>query len=349
MAGFTIRPRLFAMLAFAALASILAVYIADFYPASTNSFAVGKDVVHYHDVSDASNFTDVEAQRPVTFAESVIEKRALTWDQAMIKGKSLFRIMAAADTAYCQPPSRWTDYADLPKYGWRKLSVELSNTERNYDYLMASLIPNTIDMSQPWPVGIDLRLSPALNKIVTWLHHARSTVLYKPQGSTVPIPYIVRYWASYINIFNAADGVIVSGENVGPDAAIREGRNPRFTGAVIPLKQWSDVVFLDWVDQCRMSAKPVRGLRYLVRSSIFGADVIDTIFRASNGGRAPVAGAPPAAPPVWAHKRRYPRPVDERDLEFGTTSDSSIFFALLGTPQGSGVVVPRPACAAARP
>ena len=40
------------------------------------------------------------------------------------------------------------------------------------------------------------------------------------------------------------------------------------------------------------------------------------------------------APPVWTQKLRFGRPQDEDELEFG---NSDIFFALLGTPHGSGV------------
>ena len=205
MAVLSMRPRLFVMVTLAALVFTLAVYITDLYPAPrpTKLPDVSNYITSLHDVSNAFNFNSTISRNssPNTLAQSTLERRVLSWAQAITKGKDNFRTMASADVPSGQRDSRWLDYADLPKYGWSKWPEADANTDENYDYQIANLLPNVAQVSQAWPIGINLRLSQSFNKIVTWLHRSKSIVLYTPQGGNppVPVPYLVSW-----NVFSCS-------------------------------------------------------------------------------------------------------------------------------------------------
>ncbi|KAK4546053.1 hypothetical protein LTR36_002190 [Oleoguttula mirabilis] len=316
MAGFNayrVRPKLMLMI-IAALAVILAVFKAEFHRTTTDSSDLVNDRAIYDGVRvlEAIDLTstnidvvsdplDLTERTPATFAERGLDKRVLTWAQAMRKGQGNLLAMSSSDLAFCQPPSRWTDYNALGSYGWKMRDLTQSNTPAQYAVAMRGLTLNAVSLSHPWPNGISLVVTrPEDNVIVVWVQRKLSTVTYTPQGSNIPVQYNPT-GGQYGNIYNVIDGVIIARENFGPDAMSRN--DDSFQGEVVPLKQWSDVTFLEWQNQCTAKNKRVGNINYIVRSNVRGVDVINTIFTALENARQ-LNGVPPA----WTQRVTFVRP-----------------------------------------
>lgn len=154
--------------------------------------------------------------------------KSWTYQDYINEGSYLLCSLYAPVIAVTQ--SKWTDQNALTNYGWRRGSV------------------NWVDVSNgnPIPLGqvfgdsqIGLDSSDTDNVRVT----IRQMVGVTVDGQTYPASE-----GEYMNVFNLGrqKGAILGDMNYGPDI---EGakQDPPVTGSsVVPLKQWSDVVFLQW-------------------------------------------------------------------------------------------------------
>ncbi|KAJ5714584.1 uncharacterized protein N7483_011765 [Penicillium malachiteum] len=221
----------------------------------------------------------------------------LTYQEAIGKGNALYCLMSnTADGAeeYMQTfkagvpvASSWTEYSSLSTWGWS----DKANPEASYDQVLDNYIGTTLDLDTDDGIPV----THNQDEIVTV-----GNVEYPNSGGM------------YSNVFYVEQGLIVADENFSP-----QSRAPEFVAKGYPyvkLKQWSDVVFLDWQNQCSTNDGDITNLNYFIRFSIANLDAGSVIGEVTGG--ATIGG--------------YKTP-----MKFNAGSDE--FNALLGTPNGSGV------------
>lgn len=98
-------------------------------------------------------------------------------------------------------------------------------------------------------------------------------------------------------MFNVAEGVIAAEQNYSPDHQIIV---QELEGVQAPsLKQWSDLVFLDWQELWRRTGQTERNVEHFFRGSIENEDTLRFIRAARNGGD---PNGPEQRPPVVCSK-----------------------------------------------
>jgi hypothetical protein len=171
------------------------------------------------------------------------------YDKCLMRGAGLQRRLD--NDVESEPPSEWPNYGSLDYYGWETTGGKEYRLERGLSAVLQDLSLSTE------------RTANLRHKYV----HRRAT---KHEGHTYPPTQ-----ADYTNIFNVDGGAVIADLNVGPDTASQEG----FSGEVVPLKHYSDVVFLAWQHEAGDKAN---GLRYILRHDISNEqtkDVAEQILR----------------------------------------------------------------------
>lgn len=105
--------------------------------------------------------------------------------------------------------------------------------------------------------------------------------------------------------------------------------NARFSGGpIVPLKHWSDVVFLEW--QNLPPPETPSPIKYVVKHQIQDLATKDMLFEACRRHGPPyVTGGTTVIP---SYETRWTVSADGRD-----ESGANAFWAILGTPHGIGV------------
>ncbi|RFU33648.1 hypothetical protein B7463_g2679, partial [Scytalidium lignicola] len=232
-----------------------------------------------------SSYPLTDQQQHLLPIESINDSRKIA-NTAVGKGQKLLCLLpvSAQDATSIQgSPSQspWTDYSSLQANGW---SVEDYNavSEGAFDELFEAL---NIDPSQNVGISLD--------------QDQTATVV----GQTYEISE-----GRYRSVFNVEGGVIVADDNLSPTKT-----EAAESGPVVPLHQWSDVVFLQWN---HIAASNVGNLKYIFRALITNEDtksMVDEAFQR----KGETIGA-------WED-----RVVFGMDTEEGQ--------AILGSPNGSGV------------
>lgn len=125
--------------------------------------------------------------------------------------------------------------------------------------------------------------------------------------------------AQYENVYNPGDGIIYAIDNYSP--AYRTRNQPDFR--LTPLRQWSDVAFLEWQESCKEADDtPVSNLRKVWRVNI---DNKDTQWVISNSLKHDKTPEETVLPPYWKNA-----------VTFSMESDAGK--ALIATPNGGGLV-----------
>jgi hypothetical protein len=171
-----------------------------------------------------------------------IQSRALSdeaYEKAQKKGSNLLcQLYASASSV---KGSIWKDPQALEDYGW-----VASDPEYKWDY-------NAPD-NDIGPALKDLGVSTdAFDNIKYGYWHQKES---KHDGHTYPATF-----GFYQNVFNVKAGVIVADSNFGPDYEKRFG----MAAETVPLKQYSDVVFLAWQKQ---AGDNIKNLKYVFRHKI---------------------------------------------------------------------------------
>jgi hypothetical protein len=178
--------------------------------------------------------------------------------------------------------SKYLDFQSLANHGWTMLGPH----NANYD-------EETIEVFN----SLGLSTADSANRDYHSEHDKDST----HEG--------IFYGASkgyYANVYNADGGMIVAGNNQGPTLKLRGIKN------LIPLRQYSDVVFLTW----RMVAGDrVKGLKYIMRHFIVNEQTIQVMEE------------------VLGRRGERLKPWPGVKIEFPERDA----LALLGTPNGRGV------------
>lgn len=144
----------------------------------------------------------------------------LPWDVAVETGNYLIALINGP--ASCVEQSEWTDYSDLPEYGWTQTWSQ------------------EVDQPQSF-VGMwsDMQLSTKGIKWTQWKHTRQSVIdqrVYRPTQ------------AQYNNVYSRE--IIIAEASYGPDYQGKFEKPPVTGDEIIPLKQWSDVTFLEYQNYC---------------------------------------------------------------------------------------------------
>lgn len=225
-----------------------------------------------------------------------INDEQLAWDQAVRKGNILVALMNGP--VDCVEPSQWTNIDDLAANGWTQEVNRATRLEEPFKSIWLELgIPRT-----------DV-------KRIEWKHSKSSApigpggMIYRPTE------------AVYENIY--CKGMIIADHNFGPDNMGGRESPPMAASEIVPLKQWSDVTFIQYQDYCKQHETTtssfeacLKALRGVMRANVVGAKTREIANEAlSQSGRL-LRG--------WDHRATWT--IEEESAQ-----------ALLATPNGLGV------------
>lgn len=185
----------------------------------------------------------------------------LTWDTAKLEGEYFLCLLYASATTVTQ--SKWTDYADLAKYGWTVTTKQVD-----------------VSAGNPIPMGaiytaLGLDSSDTYNTKFSARQNRPATV-----GSTT---YRLTD-ADYTNIMTTGpqSGAILADFNYGPDVEGKNQRPPVTGSGVVPLKQLSDIWFLMW-QHYQVTATKMKNLNFIFRLKINNVNTDAIVQQAMKG------------------------------------------------------------------
>jgi hypothetical protein len=203
-----------------------------------------------------------------------------TYTKSLERGTLL--ICKLHGTAADVPQSPWVSYDSLAQYGWTGDGGSDIKLEQEYIDILKAL---------------NLPAEASANIQYTYNHDKPTAV----DGQFYP-----KTGGQYVNTFNVEGGAIIADRNLGPDHIKRnKGKT------IVPLKQYSDVVFLAWQ---KAAGDKTKGLKYLFRHAINNEET-KTVIRE-----------------VLAKRGTWGKPWPGLRIEM-TEHDA---WALLGTPNGRG-------------
>ncbi|KAI7283495.1 hypothetical protein KC345_g2944 [Hortaea werneckii] len=223
-------------------------------------------------------------------------EKQLPWDQAVKVGNNLIALINGP--IECIKPSKWTNVDDLAAYGWTQAVNRAIELQEPFKSIWSALgIPLT-----------DVRR-------IEWKHNKQSThtgpegTIYQPTG------------ARYNNIY--CKQIIIGDFNFGPDTMGGRKSPPMVGAEVVPLKQWSDVTFLQYQGYCKQQSTKtssfeacLKDLRGVVRANFVSAKTREIANEALQKSRKELAS--------WDNRATWS--IDEEAAQ-----------ALLATPNGQGV------------
>ncbi|KAL3464834.1 hypothetical protein BJX64DRAFT_286022 [Aspergillus heterothallicus] len=189
---------------------------------------------------------------------------------------------------------KWTEYGDLERYGWQEGSQ--TDTE-------GSLAQDALEEGH---IFEDLSIDAAQNKGIRIDHTKPVTVDGKPYSPSR---------ATYQSLFNVDAGLLVADYNSSPKAENPSWPDDKF----VPLKQWSDVIFLLWE---HIAGSNARDLRHHIQCAVAN-EVTAGIMRKAIGVDDTFS--------EWDSLS----PLHEGGRTFRPGSDA--YYALLNTPNGFGI------------
>jgi hypothetical protein len=205
-----------------------------------------------------------------------------TYETALQRGAMLqCKLYSDADS---EPQSQWVNYKSLDYYGW----VTADGTEFQLEPELAAVLQS-----------LGLAAEPAANLQYSYDHSRPSEY----EGHDYPATE-----GEYTNTFNIDGGAIIADMNIGPDYVIAGSGE---SGETVPLKQYSDVVFLAWQEA---AGNRVNGLKYIFRHDIANektSAIVQQILQTRGVEREPWPG--------------LKIPLPDKDA-----------LALMGTPNGRG-------------
>ncbi|GAB1727179.1 hypothetical protein NU195Hw_g8094t1 [Hortaea werneckii] len=222
--------------------------------------------------------------------------KQLPWDQAVKVGNNLIALINGP--IECIKPSKWTNLDDLAAYGWTQAVNRAIELQEPFKSIWSALgIPLT-----------DVRR-------IEWKHNKQSAhtgpegTIYQPTG------------ARYNNIY--CKQIIIGDFNFGPDTMGGRKSPPMVGAEIVPLKQWSDVTFLQYQEYCKQQSTTImpfeaclKDLRGVMRANVVSAKTREIANEALQKSGKVLA--------TW--DKRVTWTIDEEAAQ-----------ALLATPNGQGV------------
>ncbi|KAI9695499.1 MAG: hypothetical protein M1820_008601 [Bogoriella megaspora] len=215
------------------------------------------------DSGDGSKISDNEEDLDTPADDDV-------WDMLIAKGCKLLGLIemssTLADTILSDQgihsQTQFTDFTDLQANGWDRSFQNEQNPFQNYVFMTSAL--NALGLSQQTvPQG-------GTNNLVQWSQDHSGTYNGHSFSATT---------GRYLNIYNPTLGTIFALQNYSP----LHPENPPSSSsdALIPppLKQWSDVTYLEYARQATSSSQ-LTNLRYIFRNKIDNLATRQAISRA---------------------------------------------------------------------
>ncbi|KAF2121147.1 hypothetical protein BDV96DRAFT_594378 [Lophiotrema nucula] len=195
------------------------------------------------------------------------------WKEAVAFGCSLVNAMNSPDELAVSffpnelgtIQSQFTTDQDLTDWGYSYDNLPITDLEGEGP---GPVIGDTLQA-----LGIDYRRSPAGPLYYYGWDHDRQTV---HDGVTYPVTN-ARFW----EMINVDDGIIIAWVKYGPKWAGREMVHPPVENGPYPkLKQWADIVFLDWQRTARARQKDISNLKYFISSGVLNDETKAIVRRA---------------------------------------------------------------------
>lgn len=125
---------------------------------------------------------------------------------------------------------------------------------------------------------------------------------------------------------NVPAGLLIADNSLSPTDA--KAQISGKTGTITPLRQWSDVAFLQWLELA--GAAKVKGLKHVIRSVITNPQTRTRISEAlTKSGH--------KTTPVWKNAAKFAMTTDEGAGLLGSPNGSGVGFLLAGHKSELGV------------
>ncbi|KAF2764001.1 hypothetical protein EJ03DRAFT_356159 [Teratosphaeria nubilosa] len=227
---------------------------------------------------------NIECQAPPQVVPATEEEVQV----AKCKGQQLLNAIAEPTTS----ASVWTEEAEMDDYGWQKQT----GVQAAYEFEA---------------------IEGALDQFDIPGHGDRSwtTITWTMNGAEYEGTWYPACNAFYTNILNPAHGTSMATNNDGP-AHVNPPQKP-----LVPLRQWSDVVFLTWQHLCEVQGVDVDDIERIIRVNIVNEDTLELMLA------------------VLQNEMGVAELTDLGDFQNGEEflpSDDG-FDVLMGTPNASGV------------
>lgn len=188
--------------------------------------------------------------------------------KAVVVGKNMVCMLDEALENTHSPQSLYTDLQDLERtrYGWTYSRNALADHEEGF-----------ISEFGLHNVFVDLSISESKADWyqVSTAHSARSTandVNYPPT------------WGTYQSLFNLRDGVIVATANYGPVWQNERDGSPIPANQIIPLRQWSDLVFLALQKTITdLNVGDIKNINHVFRHNLLNDQVKEALVMVTGG------------------------------------------------------------------
>ncbi|KAI5368086.1 hypothetical protein Slin15195_G032200 [Septoria linicola] len=170
--------------------------------------------------------------------------------KAAKKGEQLLSMMADCDTE----ASQWTRYEDLAGYGYNSRGEPLAE--------------------------IATTLKPAFQQlqISSQSSHWTQFRQFHDYQARPPNQRYLATGAKFLNTINYDSGVIIAEDNYGPVFMNTLQPRPKAKDRIVPLRQWSDVIFLQWRETARTQTGGLSSLRrieHVLRDAIANQETIE--------------------------------------------------------------------------
>ncbi|KAL6812361.1 hypothetical protein J3E69DRAFT_376188 [Trichoderma sp. SZMC 28015] len=245
--------------------------------------------------------------------ESVVSnltKRDDTYEKAVTKGNGLHCLLTKTPQ---EPPSLEAPlYLQTPGQAY----IEGWNDKTEFG---APVFGNKLDAAL---AGINVPVKSLRH--ITWFHGDDSMIKSDPNDDDSELVFSGLSEAFFISSFSPSGGVIIADNNFSVDAAIKQDK---LDAAKITthVRRWSDAAWMQWVKACNDAKfNDVSNVKYIFRASVENPTSLDLLFQAL---REKYSDSP-TVPPIGVWNNRLTLDVDH---------DSRQFFAVLGSPNGSGV------------
>ncbi|KAL7795688.1 hypothetical protein V8C43DRAFT_279694 [Trichoderma afarasin] len=238
-----------------------------------------------------------------------LTKRALSYEDAIPKGNRLHCLMAKKQS---DPPS-----IEAASY----LQTHGIEAAEGWEDYAAAGVPFFGTKLTAALRG--LGVSGSLQEIC-WTHEEEAEILSDPDDENSEMVESKPSGAFFYSSFFPRRGIIIADNNFSVDAAIKED-NLVEAEITTHVRRWSDAAWMQWTKACEDEGiDDVSNVQYIFRATVINQNSLSIILQAL---RQKYKDSP-SVPPIGPWKSR---------LTLDVTQNPDEFYAVLGSPNGSGV------------
>ncbi|KAK0757245.1 hypothetical protein N5P37_009961 [Trichoderma harzianum] len=242
-----------------------------------------------------------------------LTKRALSYEDAIPKGNRLHCLMAKKQSD--PPPIEAASY--LQTHGIETAEGWVDATDAGTPFFGTKLTAALRGLG----------VSGSLQDI-SWDHEKSTKILSDPDDenservtSAVGAPSGAFFYSSFF----PRRGVIIADNNFSVDAAIKEDKNLVAAEITTHVRRWSDAAWMQWTKACdEEGIDDVSNVQYIFRATVINENSLSIILQALRQKYKDSPSVPPIGP--WNSR-----------LTLDVTQNPDEFYAVLGSPNGSGV------------